>query len=432
MWIACWLAFLALAVPFPSVARPTDVDYRADVRYLLDEFERQAGPLLSAKKIDWQAVRKEFEAAAHDVKDDVAHVQLCRRLIARLKDGHAGFTSMKAKLPEAAPEYGVGLCFAEAKGVILVKQSFGPALASGVEAGFALVSVDGVKAPDWLEAKARALVDTSGFSTAHAARYAACHWGLAGPEGTKFELVFDRGEKARKSVSLVCAKAGGAPRYVGSPFPPQGLESLGRRDAYGKLDGGWGYIQLGECAEGLPGELDLALGSLGDVPGLILDLRANNGGGTDHDEVFGRFLGPDQRFAQYTGRGRAHYTGPLVVIVDEGTRSTGETISGMFKEDGRGYLIGPGPTAGMSAQKKEITVPSGLFSVRFAVHSNKARFNGGAGIEGLGVPPHELVPWDRALLEGGVDPCLRRAAELLSKGFPKGVVKYAPPKSKSR
>jgi hypothetical protein len=54
-------------------------------------------------------------------------------------------------------------------------------------------------------------------------------------------------------------------------------------------------------------------------------------------------------------------------------------------------MIGDAPTAGMSATKKEITPPSRLFTVRIAVGSNKQRFNGGAGIEGLGVPPHESV-----------------------------------------
>jgi carboxyl-terminal processing protease len=50
----------------------------------------------------------------------------------------------------------------------------------------------------------------------------------------------------------------------------------------------------------------------------------------------------------------------------------------MFKEDGRAYMIGESPTAGMSAQKEVIELPSRLFALYVAVRSNKQRFNGGA------------------------------------------------------
>jgi C-terminal processing protease CtpA/Prc len=123
--------------------------------------------------------------------------------------------------------------------------------------------------------------------------------------------------------------------------------------------------------------------------------------------------------------GSSPYGGPMVVIVDAGVRSAGETVSGMFKEDGRAYMIGPSPTAGMSSSKRTIELPSGLFSLYVSVRSNKARFNGGKGIEGLGVPPHEVVEYDRKDLAAGVDTMIRRAEELLA-DFPQGKVPYRP------
>jgi C-terminal processing protease CtpA/Prc len=115
----------------------------------------------------------------------------------------------------------------------------------------------------------------------------------------------------------------------------------------------------------------------------------------------------------------------MVVIIDPGVRSAGETVAGMLKEDGRAYVIGEGPTAGMSSQKSTITVPSGLFTVRFSVHSNKARFNGGKGIEGIGVAPHEVVPYDPRDLASGRDTLILRAEKILREGAPRGVVPYA-------
>jgi C-terminal processing protease CtpA/Prc len=104
-------------------------------------------------------------------------------------------------------------------------------------------------------------------------------------------------------------------------------------------------------------------------------------------------------------------------------RSAGETGAGQFKEDGRGYLIGESPTAGMASQKTTIALPSGLFELYVSTHSNKARFNNGRGIEGVGVIPHELVEFDPKDLAAGRDTLILRAEALLAK-FPADKVPF--------
>jgi len=73
-------------------------------------------------------------------------------------------------------------------------------------------------------------------------------------------------------------------------------------------------------------------------------------------------------------------------------------------------------------------VPSGMFKVFYSVTSNKGRFNGGKGIEGLGVPPNEVTPYDPKDLLKGVDTQIRRAEEILKVGLPKNKVAYQPTK----
>src|SRR4030095_4867268 len=166
------------------------------------------------------------------------------------------------------------------------------------------------------------------------------------------------------------------------------------RNACGKTQAGFAYIHLRKIPGNLDVQLDQMLAEIGDAPGLILDMRANGGGGCDHDAVFGRFIQAGTNWGRYQGKGPKPFTGPMVVIVDAGVASAGETVGGMFKEDGRAYMIGDSPTAGMSSSKKTLPLPSGLFSAYFSVFSNKARFNRGRGIEGIGVPPNEIVPYD--------------------------------------
>ncbi|RYD35433.1 MAG: hypothetical protein EOP87_07355, partial [Verrucomicrobiaceae bacterium] len=305
-----------------------------------------------------------------------------------------------------------------------VRTAFGPALESGIRPGQEVVSVNGVPARQWLDRKVAEMRDASGFSTDHMALYAACHWGLADWEGT--EIAFGvRPPDGGQAEKITITRRGG-PNFApfGPVFPPRDLKQEGRQ-SYGRTAGGCGYIHLRNIPGDLPEQLDRMLGDIGDVPGLILDLRANGGGGCDHEAVMGRFLAPGKPWANATSQGAKPFTGPMVVICDAGVRSAGETIAGMFKEDGgRAYSIGDTPTAGTSSQKVKLPVPSGLFSAYFSVASNKARFNGGRGIEGIGMSPAEITPYDAVELQQGIDTQIRRAEELLGKGFPDGVVGY--------
>ncbi|MHA3771011.1 S41 family peptidase [Verrucomicrobiota bacterium sgz303538] len=402
-------------------------NYAADVEFLLTEFERQAGHFFKTKGIDWKAVSDRFRAEVQQVHDDAAHVKLCNRLIAQLRDGHAGITRLnKVQMPDESqgrrftgPRVHLVLIGER----VFVRQAFGSATEAGITPGMEVESIDDTPIRKWLEAAVQRLSEDNGYSTPHTALYYACHTGLADWEGKPiaFGLLQD-GQK--KSITLTRT---GGPNFVpiGPVFPPKDIKTVGRQ-SYGRTAAGYGYIHLRDVPGDLQNQIDKMLSEIGDVPGMILDTRANGGGGCDHEAVFGRFVPNGKRWRQYTGAGTKPFTGPMVVIVDAGVRSAGETVAGMFKEDGRALMIGDTPTAGMSSQKAMLTVPSGLFSLRFSVASNKGRFNGGRGIEGIGVPPHEITPYDPADLKSGVDTQIRRAEEYLKAGLPGDKVAWNP------
>lgn len=161
--------------------------------------------------------------------------------------------------------------------------------------------------------------------------------------------------------------------------------------------------------------LAAACAALGEMPGIMLDFRGN--GGFDNDASLGRFVpaGKQITFAKHiASAGPRQFGGPVVVIVDAGTLSAGETASGMFKEEGRALMIGPTATAGMSSSKETIELPSGLFALHASVRSNKSRWQGGRGIEGIGVEPHRVVEYDPEDLAAGADTLVRVACEVLA------------------
>ncbi len=114
-----------------------------------------------------------------------------------------------------------------------------------------------------------------------------------------------------------------------------------------------------------------------------------------------------------------------MVLVDGTVCSAAETGSGMFKEEGRAYLLGESPTAGMSSSKETIALPSGQFELYVSVFSNKARYQGGRGIEGIGMQPHETVALDPEDLAQGKDTLIETGWERL-RDFPKNKVPYRP------
>ena len=410
----------ALALSLLLAAPP----YVKDVRFALKTLEKECGHFFKLKGIDWPKVRRQFLKEAKKVKTDEDHYALFVRLLARLRDGHAYVqTKQRFSYPGAKLEKGPALFFCLRGKKVYVKSAWRDAEGAGVKPGMEVVSVDKVPARKWLDKRVEVLRDTIGFGTDHHALFYACHWGLMGPSGSRLKLDLKKLDRKTKKATLPRTSKSGVP--WGPAFPPE-CKRIGRQ-AYGKTKAGHGYIHLRDVPRDLPAQLDSMLAALGDIAGLVLDCRANGGGGCDHEAVFGRFVRKGKTWRQYRSQGEAPFAGPIVVIVDGGVRSAGETVSGMFKEDGRAYMIGPSPTAGTSSSKKTIELPSKLFSLYVSVRSNKKRFNGGKGIEGIGVPPHEIVEYDPKDLAAGVDTLIRRADALLS-DWPRGEVPYKHPR----
>ena len=415
------------AAPAASAKEGASEKYGKDVEFLLSECGKKAASLLQRKGVDWDAVEKEFRAAVKGVKNDSEHLKLCSRLLARLRDGHAGVTDTKVKWPDEGNGKrwgGPGVFLACDGDVVLVKNAWGPAKDAGLAAGAKLKEIDGKPARAWLDAKVAELRDTTGYSTDQQALYAACHWGLGGWDGTKIEFTPEKGKPVTvaRDPSMSSVPSGPA-------FAPPKLKSIGRQ-SYGKTASGFAYVHLRDVPDELAAQIDTALADVGGAPGLILDCRANGGGGTDHGAVFSRFVAEGQTWKGSKSAGKSPYAGPMVVILDAGVRSAGETVAGMFISASRAYVIGDSATAGMSSKKETLTVPSGLLTVRFAIQSQGRNLNGGKGIEGIGVAPQELVHYAEDDLAKGVDTLIRRAEELLTKGFPEGKVEYEPPKKR--
>ena len=425
-----WLARSLVAATLCIAPASAQTVYEADFEFAIENIERECGALIRQKKIDWQAVRKELAPQAKKVSTDQQHLVLLTRLLARLQDGHARVTqtekTKEVRWPDEPARVGCGMFWCRSGKKILVKTVWNAAKDVGLEPGSQVISVDGKPVDAWLEARIAALRDFDSFSTAQHAFFRATHQGLAMPVGTRLELELKDPDGKSKKRTITYSKGSFAP--WGPALMPEGLESTEDVN-YGMLGKDTAYVHIRRCPETLPAQVDTALAKVGGAKWMVLDFRGNSGGGFDHEEFMGRFVPRDTVLhgqIEYPSRGERPFGGPIVVIVDGTVISAGETASGIFKEDGRAYMIGESPTAGMSSQKTTIELPSGLFGLYVSTHSNKARFNGGRGIEGIGVIPHETIALEAKDLARGVDTLIRRAREILAK-FPREKVPYKAP-----
>src|SRR6185503_8628206 len=133
---------------------------------------------------------------------------------------------------------------------------------------------------------------------------------------------------------------------------------------------GVGYMHVSAFNETTEQEVEDALQGFGDLKGLILDLRGNPGGLLNEGVgVADKFLKKGQVIVSHRGRSSpekmykaAHGNGgkdyPLVVLVNRGTASAAEIVSGAIQDHDRGLIVG------------EVTFGKGLVQTVYPLSEN--------------------------------------------------------------
>jgi carboxyl-terminal processing protease len=191
-----------------------------------------------------------------------------------------------------------------------------------------------------------------------------------------------------------------------------------------RLPGDIGYASLSEFSRGASSKIAGAIRSLeaeGQLKGLILDLRDNPGGLLDEaGMVASQFIdkgtvtierekgGKEQALEAQPGGVALDV--PLVVLVNRGSASASEIVSGAIKENGRGKLIGE-QTFGKGTVQMPLTLSDGSelrVTIAEWLTPNKEQING------QGIVPDIVVERTQADFVDGRDPQLDRAVEYLS------------------
>ena len=237
-------------------------------------------------------------------------------------DPHSNFFDPKAysllREDQRGKYYGVGMTVGPRNNKVIVIAPFvgTPAYRAGIRPGDIIVAVDGKP--------------TDNMSTGDVADL------LKGPKGTTVHITIVR-EGADKPLEFAVVRDE-IPRYS--------------VDLHFLIRPGVGYMHVSGFNETTEKEVADALDQMGDLKGLILDLRQNPGGLLSEGVgVADKFLrkgqlivshhgrsSPEKRYVATHGDGGKEY--PLVVLVNRGTASAAEIVAGAIQDHDRGLIVG--------------------------------------------------------------------------------------------
>ncbi len=235
---------------------------------------------------------------------------------------------------------------------------------------------------------------------------------LTGRISTPVRVQFLDGSRERVDLSVPRAVRRGESSQLGY-LPPMNVWFESRR--IGDV-GYFGFNVFLDPARLMPAFEEAVRGCSG-CRGFVVDLRGNPGGiGIMAMGIAGFFMArPDQRLGTMQMRDVTLnfvinprppvFTGPLAILIDGLSASTSEIFAGGLRDLGRARLFGT-HTAGAALPSVIEKLPNGdAFQYAVANYTSE----GGATLEGRGVTPDQVVPYDRTALLAGRDAALEAA-----------------------
>jgi carboxyl-terminal processing protease len=355
--------------------------------------------------VNWRAVREQYRTKIDQVAGDGAFYELLKRMVGELHDAHTRFSTPEERRERErlqAVSAGLAIFEVESKPVVVSVDPDSDASKAGIQEGMIVLSIDGKPVADKL-ADARGSV--AGSSTDRAVRLRIYRRILDGDPGTTVHI-----RVASPDGSTIDAEL--TRRVV----PDTAVVTSHR------LPSGVGYIKLTLWKSPIKRDFKKALRQMVDAPGIVIDIRGNPGG--EAEEVvkiasfffnahvpFGKFFSRSGKALYFrTDDDDQVYSGPVAILINEGSGSGSELFAGVMQENGRAIIVGRrscGCVLGISKFRK-LKGGGELAVSEYGYQSPQ-----GKTFEGTGVIPNKPVDLTIRDLQNHRDTTLEQAEQLL-------------------
>ena len=356
----------------------------------------------SFNDLDWQKVRREYLEKSYSNKKDA--YEAIREMLEKLEDPYTRFMDPEEfknmQIDTSGELTGVGIQIAKDEEtdrlIVISPIEDTPAFSAGILAKDIITKIDGV--------------DTKGMDVNEAVKL------IRGKPGSKVVLTIDR-QGGERDYEIVRARIKIHP-----------VKASVENTSIGKV----GYIRLTQFSAQASKEMRDAIkdSEKQKVEGYVLDLRSNPGGLLYASIDIARMWLKEGAIVSTVDRGgererksannNALTDKPLVVLVDGGSASASEILSGALQDNNRATLVGTQTFGkGLVQSVRSLGDGSGL-----AVTIAKYLTPSGRDINKEGIPPDVVIELsdeqrkklqgDRTLIGTREDPQFSKALEILS------------------
>lgn len=232
---------------------------------------------------------------------------------------------------------------------------------------------------------------------------------IRGPEGTNVTLLIKRKNEQPKLYTITRANIE--------------LKSVSiKAPKIGKVDDNLGYIRLSSfISKNAAVEFQDAINKLDDKDGLIIDLRSNPGGLLTNAVYIADMLLSAKTIVSTVDRdgyketqnslSRVSTTKPIVVLINGGSASASEILSGALKDNKRATIVGK-QSFGKGLVQEINKLPDGS-----ALHITIQKYltPNGTDIHKKGITPDYVVDITSEDIKSNKDPQLAKACEVLQR-----------------
>ena len=410
------------------------MDYEAAFNALFEKVSREY-PFTQDKNVQWQALYDQFSPQVSSARTDDDFYIAIRDFGYAIPDGHIGVSFNADVFFE---ERGGGL------GLVLTELSNGQVIASQVLAGYPAQNVgieEGAEIISWngklMGPAIQAVQPYFGpYSTDHHRRLDQVNFLSRMPPNERVTIVFrNPGDTADQEEVLEAVVEYDS---LFASIPSFNFDQLELPIEANVLDDvGLGYVRITTFSDDynlLARIWERYMENLIDneIPGLIIDLRANGGGNGGLaldfvDYVFNEEILVSQRLyfnditEQFEVRGNpariepgpSYYDGVIALLVSPDCASACEGFAHAISQAGRAIVVGHYPSAGMYGEvgRGQYDLPGGI-SLQFPT-GRPETLDGKLLIEGIGIVPDITVPVTVESALGLSDTVLQAAIEAL-------------------